>query len=197
MKNKKLLNTIFLGLAIIALITIVLPLPKFGFESSASVPINIVYYATTSVAILALLLIIIFSIINLFKDVYENVSLCEVMAALALIAIFVNILVFAASWYYSLAWGYILFAVQVFIMATYPQISKAITNQKAYSKYLKTVVPSTVHAVEELNEDCNHTTPIGEGADKSSQHNNINKGKQTENFTINASNPDIVTGEKE
>lgn len=205
MKNKKLLNVYLLCLSLLALITFILPFPKTAYESGVPLGIEIVYYATNVLMLIALCLIIILSIINLFSDEYSGLNLIFGLSLVALIMVFVNLLMYACNWYYAIAYGYILVAVEVFVLYGFNHVIKIIYSMGEFKNYIvgifskgKKIVISQPETPVKPNPQTKPTKIIKPSQKSKSAEVADTKTNVSDNMPENvANNPDITTGEKE
>jgi hypothetical protein len=126
MKDKKLLNIYMLIFSLVALITYILPFDKLQLLGGIGLTLKIIYYATSVILALSLLLIIILTLINLFKDVYINLKLVEALTLLAFLMVISNVLIYAGNINYYLGWGYILVAIEVIVLTMFSQFVRII-----------------------------------------------------------------------
>lgn len=124
MKNKKILNICLLTFALIALITFILPLNKFEAQLEQKNLVTVVFYICNAIFIAADAAIIVFAIINLFKDSYNFVLLMEVMALVCLVMNFITLMLFACMFEFKISLGYILVSVEIFMLSNFSQMAR-------------------------------------------------------------------------
>ena len=130
MKNKKILNICLLTFALISLITFILPIKKFEALLGGSTAINIVFYVCSAILIISVSAIIVFAIINLFKDNYNFVLLMEALSLTSLIMVFITILLFACVHDFKISLGYILVSIEVFFLANFSQMARLFSRKQ-------------------------------------------------------------------
>lgn len=130
MRNKKVLNICLLTFGLLALFTFILPISKFEFVGEKSGFIKVMFYLLNSIMIVALVALVVFSIINLFKDNYQFVKVMEVMALIGLIMVFVVLLIFACSSHVKINIGYLLVALEMFACANFSQMARLVSSSK-------------------------------------------------------------------
>lgn len=124
MKNKKILNICLLTFALISLITFILPIKKFEFLLSSSTAVNVVFYICNTILVISLTAIIVFAIINLFKDNYNFVLLMEALSLVSFIMVFIVVMLFACLYDFKIGLGYILVSIEVFFLANFSQMAR-------------------------------------------------------------------------
>ena len=129
MKDKKILNICLLTLALVALITFILPIKKIDFNLQTEAWVNVIFYATSIILICALVAIIVFAIINLFKDNYSLVLIMEVMALISIVMVVSNLIIFAAIFNAKICLGYILISIEVFVLANFSQMARLVIKR--------------------------------------------------------------------
>ena len=140
MKNKKILNICLLTFGLITLITFILPIKKFEFVGQEHTFINVMFYLFNSIMVLMLVLLIVFSIINLFKDNYTFVKIMEMAALVGFLMNFVVLLIFACSSACRVCVGYLIVSIEMFICANFSQM-RLFSSSKEMKENLKTVLP--------------------------------------------------------
>lgn len=141
MKNKKILNICLLTFGLITLITFILPIKKFEFVGQEHTFINVMFYLFNSIMVLMLVLLIVFSIINLFKDNYTFVKIMEMAALVGFLMNFVVLLIFACSSACRVCVGYLIVSIEMFICANFSQMARLFSSSKEMKENLKTVLP--------------------------------------------------------
>lgn len=139
MKNKKLLNVYLLTLALVALITFILPIDKIDVNSASTLIVRIAYYAASTIMVIALVLIIALAIVNMFADNYEGVRFMQVFAFIAFFVVFANSFIYAGGLLYALSWGYLLLMLELFCLTSFNQFVKIIKTLKGTKGYFKTL----------------------------------------------------------
>lgn len=138
MKNKKILNICLLTFALMSLITFIIPLSKFSAELNEKMIINIMFYLTNGIMIACVLTIIVLSIINLFKDNYTFVMIMEALSLISVTLVFINLVMFAALFNFAINIGYILVAIEVFLLANFSQMARLVGNRKNMAANINT-----------------------------------------------------------
>ncbi len=141
MKNKKILNICLLTFGLITLITFILPIKKFEFVGQEHTFINVMFYLFNSIMVLMLVLLIVFSIINLFKDNYTFVKIMEMAALVGFLMNFVVLLIFACSSACRVCVGYLIVSIEMFICANFSQMARLFSSSKEMKENSKTVLP--------------------------------------------------------
>lgn len=131
MKNKKILNICLLTFALISLITFILPLKKFENLLSSSTAVNVVFYICNAILVISVASIIVFAIINLFKDNYNFVLLMEALSLLSFTMVFITIMLFACLYDFRISLGYILVGIEVFFLSNFSQMARLFYKKEA------------------------------------------------------------------
>jgi len=126
MYNKKCKNTFLFLMALLCLITLILPFMQVGFFGDVSVFLKIVYYFTISIFVISIVLIILIGVFSLFKNNYKLISFQEILAYLAFIMVFINLLIFVALKTATLSVGFSILCLEAFVMASFDDIFKLI-----------------------------------------------------------------------
>lgn len=131
MKNKKILNICLLTFALISLITFILPIKKYEFLLEANMAVNIEFYVSSSILIASLAAIIIFAIINLFKDSYNFVLLMEALALVGFLVTIITVVMFSGLYDFRISLGYILVCIEVFFLSNFSQMARLFLRKDA------------------------------------------------------------------
>lgn len=126
MYNKKCKTTFLFLMALLCLITLILPFMQVGFWGDVSVFLKIIYYFSISIFVISIVLIILIGVFSLFKNNYILLSIQEILAYLAFIMLFVNLLIFIANKSAILTVGFSILCLESFIMACFDDILKLI-----------------------------------------------------------------------
>lgn len=126
MYNKKCKNTFLFLIALLCLITFIVPFMNVGFLGNTSVFLKIVYYFTISIYVISIILIILIGVYSLFKNSYILITFQETLAYLSLIMLFINLLIFGATTTSSVSAGFSILALETFVMASLADILKLI-----------------------------------------------------------------------
>lgn len=145
MKNKKILNICLLTFGLLTLITFILPIKKFEFLGEKIAFVNVMFYLLNSIMLLALVSLIVFAIINLFKDNYNLIKLMEGMALIGFVMVFILLLIFSCSTAYRINLGYLLVAIEMLVCANFSQMSRLLSSGKEMKENLRTVLPKPIN----------------------------------------------------
>lgn len=126
MYNKKCKNTFLFLLALLCLITLILPFMKVGFFGAPSVFLKIIYYFDFVLLIISLVAIILIGVYSLFKNNYNLISLQELLAYFSLFLTFVMLIVISPIKNVILSVGYSILALETFVMACFDDVLKLI-----------------------------------------------------------------------
>lgn len=140
MYNKKCKNTFLFLMALLCLITLIVPFMQVGFFGNASVILKIVYYFTLVVFAICLVAIILIGIISLFKNNYMLLPFQEFLAYVALFMLLLNLIIFAPINNVILSVGYSILAIEAFVMACLDDILKLIKKlPRNFKNLVKTI----------------------------------------------------------
>jgi len=140
MYNKKCKNTFLFLMALLCLITLIVPFMQVGFFGNTSIILKIVYYFTLVVFTICLVAIILIGIISLFKNNYMLLPFQEFLAYVALFMLLLNLIVFAPINNVILSVGYSILAIETFIMACLDEILKLIKKlPRSFKNLVKTI----------------------------------------------------------
>lgn len=126
MYNKKCKNTFLFLMALLCLITLIVPFMKVGFFDSPNVFLKIIYYFTIVIFSISLVAIIIIGVYSLFRNNFLLISIQEIFAYLALFMLLVNLLIFSPISNAHLSVGFSILTLETFIMACFNDILKLI-----------------------------------------------------------------------
>lgn len=141
MYNKKNISTFLFGMALVSLITLILPFVGVGLTGSPSTIIEIFYYIFISIYAICLGCIVILGIYNLFKNNYMFTPIQEICSYIALVMLLINILIILPISNVSLSIGYSILTLEALLMACFNNIFRLIKELphciKSISKYFK------------------------------------------------------------
>ena len=143
MKNKKILNICLLTFGLITLITFILPFEKFRVLTENSTFVTVMFYILNGIMIMVLALLIILSIINLFKDDYSSVKLLEIFALIGIIMVFITLIIFGSIKGAFISVGYIVVALEMFVCANFSQMARLFSSGDNIKQSVKGIFNKT------------------------------------------------------
>lgn len=124
MYNKKCKNTFLFLMALLCLITFILPFMKVGFFGEPGVFLKIVYYFTISLFVISIVSIVLLGVFNLFKNNFLLLPVQEILAYIAIFMLLINLLIFVPNKKAILSVGFSILCLEAFAMATLDDIIK-------------------------------------------------------------------------
>lgn len=171
MYNKKCKNTFLFLMALLCLITLIVPFMQVGFFGTPSVFLKIIYYFTFVLFIICLVAIILIGVYSLFKNNYQLIALQEVLAYFALFLIVLTLIIFAPNKVAILSVGYSILALETFIMATFDDILKLIKKLPRMFRRIKNSIKEQRQAkleqeAQRIKEEINETDNTNENTNE-------------------------------
>lgn len=152
MYNKKCINTFLLILALVGLITLIIPFMNVCSISEYNLVVKIFYYIFIVIFALCDILIIILGIINLFKNNFKLTPIQEMLSYIALISLLLNTLIVLPIKNVSVSVGYSIVLLETFVMACFNEIFKLIRKMPRTLKLLKGYLDKIYAAKKEKKE---------------------------------------------
>ena len=122
MYNKKCISTFLFSLALVSLITLILPFIGIGLIGSPNVLVKVFYYIFITIYAISIVLIILLGIYNLFKNSFIFTSIQETLSYIALAMLLLNILIVLPINGVGLSVGYSILTLEAFILACFNSI---------------------------------------------------------------------------
>ena len=122
MYNKKCISTFLFSLALVSLITLILPFIGVGLIGSPNVLVKVFYYIFITIYAISIVLIILLGIYNLFKNSFIFTSIQETLSYIALAMLLLNILIVLPINGVGLSVGYSILTLEAFILACFNSI---------------------------------------------------------------------------
>lgn len=143
MYNKKCKSTFLFVLALICLLTLIIPFMKVGYMGEKNVALFIFYYIFIVIFGLSIVVNIAIGIYSLFSNNFSLICFQEIASYLSFLMVLLNLIIFAPSFNTSLTIGYSVLVIETFIMAFLSDIIKLIKK-----------IPRTIRSFKEnLNEN--------------------------------------------
>ena len=122
MYNKKCISTFLFSLALVSLITLILPFIGVGLIGSPNVLVKVFYYIFITIYAISIVLIILLGIYNLFKNSFIFTSIQETLSYIALAMLLLNILIVLPINGVGLSVGYSILTLEAVILACFNSI---------------------------------------------------------------------------
>lgn len=119
MYNKKCKNTFLFLIALVCLITLILPFMQVGFFGEVNLFLKIIYYFFISIFVICIVSIILIGIISLFKNSFMLIALQEILAYLSLIMLVILLAIFIPNPTAHLTFGFSILALETLVMAVF------------------------------------------------------------------------------
>ena len=117
MYNKKCISTFLFVLALISLLTLIIPFMNVGFTGNPSVVVKIFYYIFIVIYAISLVGIIGFGIYNLFQNNFLFVTIQETLSYISLIMVILIVVIVMPILNVGLTIGFSVLALETFVMA--------------------------------------------------------------------------------
>ena len=117
MYNKKCISTFLFCLALINLITLILPFVNVNFFGDVSTILKILYFVTISIFGVGLVLIIIIGVFNFFKNDFSLVPVQEFISYVCFVMLLINVIIFLPVNNANLTLGFSILFLESFVMA--------------------------------------------------------------------------------
>ena len=126
MYNKKCFSTFLFIVALVSLITLILPFMSVGLIGTPVLVVKIIYYFTIVLYAICLVLICVIGIFGLFKNNFSLLIFQEILAYIALFLLLINVFITSPIKSTGLSLGYSLILVETFILTCFNNILKLI-----------------------------------------------------------------------
>lgn len=137
MYNKKCINTYLFVMALICLITLILPFINVGFLGSPNVFIKILYYTSIVIFAISIIVVIGIGIYSLFKNNFALLAFQELFAFVALFMLLIISLIFLPISELGLTAGFSLLFFETFVMALFNTVLRLIKKLPLIIKGIK------------------------------------------------------------
>ena len=137
MYNKKCINTYLFVMALICLITLILPFINVGFLGSPNVFIKILYYTSIVIFAISIIVVIGIGIYSLFKNNFALLAFQELFAFVALFMLLLISLIFLPISGLGLTAGFSLLFFETFVMALFNTVLRLIKKLPLIIKGIK------------------------------------------------------------
>lgn len=137
MYNKKCINTYLFVMALICLITLILPFINVGFLGSPNVFIKILYYTSIVIFAISIIVVIGIGIYSLFKNNFALLAFQELFAFVALFMLLIISLIFLPISGLGLTAGFSLLFFETFVMALFNTVLRLIKKLPLIIKGIK------------------------------------------------------------
>ena len=137
MYNKKCINTYLFVMALICLITLILPFINVGFLGSPNVFIKILYYTSIVIFAVSIIVVIGIGIYSLFKNNFALLAFQELFAFVALFMLLIISLIFLPISGLGLTAGFSLLFFETFVMALFNTVLRLIKKLPLIIKGIK------------------------------------------------------------
>lgn len=187
MRNKKILNICLLTFGLLTLITFILPIKKFTLGESGGNFVKVMFYLLNAIMLASIVVVIVMSIINLFKDNYTKVKFMEMMAMLGFVMVYLVLLIFACSRDCQIYIGYLLVSIEIFVCANFSQMTRFVNM----GSQLKDVMPSNSDKQKSEEKSDNQIVVDNhsdKNEDKSNKYDKANIDKSKKNNNANKQN---------
>lgn len=189
MYNKKCISTFLFSVALISLITLILPFIGVGLIGTPSLVVKIFYYIFLSIYSVCIVLIILFGIYNLFKNSFIFTSLQETLSYVALFMLLLNVLIVLPISNTGLSVGYSILTLEAFILACFNCILRLF---RKLPTTIKTIVDYFKQKKEEKQKILEEKKRLEEEAKKNTHQLKLNLDNEDGSITISEDNPDEV-----
>lgn len=184
MYNKKCKSTFLFVLALVSLLTLIIPFINVGYTINTSLVLKIFYYIFIVIFCICLILNIVVGIYSLFKNNFTWLLFQELSSYIAFIMLFINLLIFAPFTNSGLTLGYSILCVETFVMAFLSDIIKIFRKTPRKLNNLK----ATIKQKQAENQKRKEELLLLENAKleaKVSENNNLETISSTTNTEIN------------
>ena len=158
MSNKKCISTYLLVMALICLLTLVVPFTKVGFIGNVATILKVFYYIFLVLFIICLSLIIIIGIFSLFKNAFEFATTQEILGYGALFCVLITIIIFVPNTTGGLSIGYSILTCETFLMACFNSTLKLIREIPSNVNILKQFVKTKKEKIEKADSEIENKT---------------------------------------
>lgn len=155
MYNKKCVNTFLFVMALLCLITLMLPFINVSFLGAPSVFVKIIYYTLLVIFIVCLVAIIGIGIYSLFKNSFPLLAIQELLALISLILLLVLTMIFLPILNLGLTVGFSILLLETFIMSCFNIIFKLIKKIPLIIKGLKEKIKAKKENIAKIKEEKN------------------------------------------
>lgn len=155
MYNKKCVNTFLFVMALLCLITLMLPFINVSFFGAPSVFVKIIYYTLLVIFIVCLVAIIGIGIYSLFKNSFPLLAIQELLALISLILLLVLTMIFLPILNLGLTVGFSILLLETFIMSCFNIIFKLIKKIPLIIKGLKEKIKAKKENIAKIKEEKN------------------------------------------
>lgn len=155
MYNKKCVNTFLFVMALLCLITLMLPFINVSFLGSPSVFVKIIYYTLLVIFIVCLVAIVGIGIYSLFKNSFPLLAIQELLALISLVMLLVLTMIFLPILNLGLTVGFSILLLETFIMSCFNIIFKLIKKIPLIVKGLKEKIKAKKENIAKIKEEKN------------------------------------------
>lgn len=136
MYNKKCKTTFLFILALVCLLTLIIPFINVGYMGTKNIALFIFYYIFIVIFGISLIANIVIGIYSLFTSNFTLICLQESASYVSFFMILLNLIIFAPSLNTSLTFGYSILTIETFVMAFLSDIIKLIKKlPKAFKEF--------------------------------------------------------------
>ncbi len=155
MYNKKCVNTFLFVMALLCLITLMLPFINVSFLGSPSVFVKIIYYTLLVIFIVCLVAIVGIGIYSLFKNSFPLLAIQELLALISLVMLLVLTMIFLPILNLGLTVGFSILLLETFVMSCFNIIFKLIKKIPLIVKGLKEKIRAKKENIAKIKEEKN------------------------------------------
>lgn len=155
MYNKKCVNTFLFVMALLCLITLMLPFINVSFLGAPSVFVKIIYYTLLVIFIVCLVAIVGIGIYSLFKNSFPLLAIQELLALISLIMLLVLTMIFLPILNLGLTVGFSILLLETFVMSCFNIIFKLIKKIPLIVKGLKEKIKAKKENIAKIKEEKN------------------------------------------
>ncbi len=126
MYNKKCLSTFLFCVALLSLITLILPFINVNYFGDVSVVLKIVFYIMIVLFAISVVLIIAIGIFNLFKNDFTLVPVQQLLSYIAIGSLLITIVVFSPVTNANLTLGFSILFFESFVLSCFNEVLRLI-----------------------------------------------------------------------
>lgn len=140
MYNKKCLSTFLFCVALLSLITLILPFMNVNYLGNVSVVLKILFYVCVVIYALCIVLIIAIGIFNLFKNDFTLVPVQEFLSYCSLVLLLIALIIFSPISNANLTFGFSILVFETFFLACFNDFLRLVRKlPKTFKRVFETI----------------------------------------------------------